>query len=137
MDNDQQIENFINHNRIPLIWKTILLLLSFNTPTCKKMLSKFLQNNEKWEIVDYSNEKISNNLRGDLLSVCVLPEYRGNGIAQELMQQFLKAMKDKGRKLCLLSVLSDNKRAISYYKRNGFVLYRTRGKIGRTYMRLL
>jgi len=78
-----------------------------------------------------------NNYRGDLLSVCVLPESRGKGYAQGMMEAYLAVMKANGRKLCLLSVKTCNLRARRYYERNGFEIYRTRGEDGLTYMKLL
>ncbi len=138
MDNDKQMYNFVKENYWNLIFKSLLLLISGNKPTWKKIISRFDKNSrEKWMIVDPSNEHISINERGDLLSICILPEYMGKGFSKELMDQFLKSMKKQGKKLCLLSVLSNNKRAIAFYEKNGFVLYRTRGETGRTYMKLL
>ena len=80
---------------------------------------------------------MKNEERGDLLSVCVLPDCRGKGYAQGMMENYLDAMKKAGRKLCLLSVKKDNERAKQYYERNGFELYRTRGNEGLTYIKLL
>ena len=138
MDKDDQMNNFIRKNRWSLLLKTIFLMLIGNKPTWKKMLSRFDKSSkEQWKIVNTSYEYILNNERGDLLSICILPDYRGVGVSGKLMDAFLDAMKSKGKKLCLLSVLSNNDRAISYYEKNGFILYRTRGEIGRTYMKLL
>ena len=138
MDKDDQMSNFIKKNRWRLSLKTIFLMLIGNKPTWKKMLSRFDKSSkEQWVIVNASYEHILNNERGDLLSICILPEYRGAGVSGKLMSTFLDVMKSKGKRLCLLSVLSDNDRAITYYEKNGFILYRTRGEIGRTYMRLL
>jgi ribosomal protein S18 acetylase RimI-like enzyme len=138
MDKDDQMSNFIRKNRWSLVAKTIFLMLIGNRPTWSKMLSKFDKSSkEQWEIVNTSYKHILNNERGDLLSICILPEYRGAGVSGNLMSAFLDVMKSKGKKLCLLSVLSENDRAISYYEKNGFILYGTRGEIGRTYMKLL
>ena len=54
-----------------------------------------------------------------------------------MMELYLKSMKEHGRKLCLLSVKQDNSRAIHYYERNGFELYRTRGNEGYTFIKVL
>lgn len=139
MDRDNQISNFIRRNRIHIAFKTALLLLCLNRQTWKKIADrlKHKPNVNDWTIVSDKYEHIGNDLRGDLLSVCVLPEFRGKGYSQKLMEVYLDSMKNNGRKICLLSVLSENKAAINYYKRNGFFLYRTRGSIGHTYMKLL
>lgn len=139
MDKDDQMQNFMKHNRFKVLWKTLLLMLSGNKQTWNKMLARFKHkpSQSDWTIVNDKNEHILNNQRGDLLSVCVIPEGRGKGYAQSMMEAYLTAMKTHGRKLCLLSVKTDNLRARRYYERNGFEIYRTRGEDGLTYMKLL
>lgn len=139
MDKDDQIQNFMRNNRVKILWKTILLMLAGNKQTWKKMISRFKHKPvvSDWTIVNNKYESIKNEERGDLLSVCVLPECRGKGYAQDMMNLYLHEMKKAGRKLCLLSVKKDNERAKRYYERNGFELYRTRGNVGLTYMKLL
>ncbi len=139
MSKDDQMQNFMCHNRLSTIWKTILLLLCGNRPTWHKFTSrlKHKPSLSDWRIVNDKYEYILNNQRGDLLSVCVLPEVRGKGYAQKMMETYLATMKAYGCKLCLLSVKTDNIRARRYYERNGFELYRTRGENGLTYVKLL
>lgn len=139
MDKDDQMQNFLHKNRLRIIWKTCLLLLVGNKQAWNKILSRLKHKPDvsDWTIVDDKYEYIKNEERGDLLSVCVLPEFRGKGYAQGMMEHYLDAMKKAKRRLCLLSVKTDNKRARSYYERNGFELYRTRGEEGITYMKLL
>lgn len=139
MDKDDQMQNFVKHNRFKVLWKTFLLMLSGNKQTWNKMLARFKHKPSlsDWTIVNDKYENILNNQRGDLLSVCVIPEGRGKGYAQSMMEAYLAAMNTHGRKLCLLSVKTDNLRARRYYERNGFEIYRTRGEDGLTYMKLL
>lgn len=139
MDNDGQLNKFINSNKIIISLKTILLLLTFNKQTWEKILSRFKHKSSvsEWTIVNYKYECYGNDQRGDLLSVCVIPESRGKEYAQKLMEVFLISMKDHGCKVCLLSVKQDNTSAIKYYERNGFELYRTRGTDGYTFIKLL
>ena len=139
MDKDDQMQNFMRHNKFRVFWKTVLLMLSGNKQARHKITTrlKHRPSQNDWTIVNDKYEHILNNQRGDLLSVCVLPESRGKGYAQEMMEAYLAVMKAMGRKLCLLSVKTGNLRARRYYERNGFELYRTRGEDGLTYMRLL
>lgn len=139
MDKDDQVQNFMRNNRGKILWKTLLLLLAGNKQTWKKMISRFKHKPvvSDWEIINDKYEHLLNNERGDLLSVCVLPAFRGKGYAQGMMDLYLSEMKKAGRKLCLLSVKQDNERARRYYERNGFELYRTRGNEGITYMKFL
>ena len=139
MDREPPMQQFLKHKRLRILWKTILLMLAGNKETWNKMLSRFRHTPSlsDWKIVNDKYEYILDNERGDLLSVCLLPPYRGKGYSQDLMEAYLDSMKSYGRKLCLLSVKTENMRARRYYERNGFELYRTRGDEGLTYMKLL
>lgn len=139
MDNDAQMQRFLHKNKKHIAWKTAFLLLTLNRPTWHKVLSqiKHKPSVTDWEIVNKKYEHITNDKRGDLLSVCVLPEYRGKGYAQKLMESFLTAMKNSGKEVCLLSVDANNAAARKYYERNGFEVYRTRGSEGLTYIKPL
>ena len=139
MDKDDQMQNFLHNNRLRILWKTFLLLLIGNKQAWNKIISRLKHKPDlsDWTIVNDKYESIKNEERGDLLSVCVLPEFRGKGYAQGMMNLYLLEMKKACRKLCLLSVKKDNERAKRYYERNGFELYRTRGNVGLTYIKLL
>ena len=139
MDKDDQIARFMVENSFWISIKTLLLLLIFNKYAWNKLLSHFLYKSSQsdWTIVNDKYECYSNDQRGDLLSVCVLPECRGKQYAQGMMELYIKSMKEHGWKLCLLSVKQDNSRAIHYYERNGFELYRTRGNEGYTFIKVL
>lgn len=138
MDKDDQVSRFMS-NKLEIGLKTTLLLLAGNKQTWRKilMIFKHKPSVSDWTIVNNKYESIGNDKRGDLLSVCVLPECRGKQYAQGMMELYLKLMKEHGRKICLLSVKQDNTRAIKYYERNGFELYRTRGTEGYTFIKLL
>lgn len=139
MDKDDQMSNFLHKNSIKVAIKSVLLLLTGNKHAWSKITARIIHKPTvaDWTIVNGKYEYITNAERGDLLSVCVLPDCRGKKYAQEMMELYLKQMKDAGRKLCLLSVRQENTRAIKYYERNGFELYRTRGTEGFTFMKLL
>ena len=57
---------------------------------------------------------------GNLLSICVLPDYKGTDIANQLIEAFQKACTAKGYRRLTLSVLSENSRAIAFYKKHGW-----------------
>lgn len=139
MDDDTHIAEFMQENRLGLIWKSTLKLLSGSQQVWKKISGTITCKFHKteWIIINHKYEHIPNNEIGDLLSVCVLPEYRGQGYAQQLMDAFLSAMNRKGRKLCLLSVRTDNTPARKFYERNGFEVYRTLGSDVLTYIKPL
>ncbi len=139
MDNDAQMHRFLQKHKWKIVWKTMLLLLWGNRPAWHKVISQIRHKPSisDWKIINTKYEHIDNSKRGDLLSVCVLPEYRGRGYAQQLMESFLAAMKNSGREICLLSVDAHNAVARKYYERNGFEVYRTRGCDGLTYIKPL
>ena len=53
-----------------------------------------------------------------LLGLDVLPEYRGQGLAREIVNQYIKREKEKGRKLLLLTCLPEK---VEMYKKFGFM----------------
>ncbi len=54
---------------------------------------------------------------GNLLSICVQPDFKGTGVADRLIESFQKACAAKGYKRLMLSVVSENSRAIAFYKK--------------------
>jgi [ribosomal protein S18]-alanine N-acetyltransferase len=57
----------------------------------------------------------------EVLSVGVLKEYRGSGVAQQLLHRALTDASAHGSSLCFLEVQDDNERALAFYQRAGFV----------------
>jgi len=64
---------------------------------------------------------------GNLLSICVLPECRGMGVADKLIDSFQKRCSAEGYKLLMLSVFTENARAIAFYRKH---CWREVGKSG-------
>ncbi len=64
---------------------------------------------------------------GNLLSICVLPDYKGTGVAGKLIESYLLACAAEGYERLTLSVLSENSRAVAFYKKHG---WRQSGKSG-------
>jgi ribosomal protein S18 acetylase RimI-like enzyme len=56
-----------------------------------------------------------------LLSIGVIPERRGSGIAADLIRRFEDACAARGETRVGLSVLADNDRAIRFYEKSGWV----------------
>jgi len=57
---------------------------------------------------------------GNLLSICVLPDYKGTGVAGQLIESFQLACKAEGYERVTLSVLKQNSRAAAFYKKHGW-----------------
>lgn len=62
-----------------------------------------------------------------LLSIGVAEEYRGSGIAETLSEHFCTELKQVGIQTVYLSVLPDNKRAIRFYEKSGWLLAESEG----------
>jgi ribosomal protein S18 acetylase RimI-like enzyme len=57
---------------------------------------------------------------GNLLSICVLPECEGTGVAGKLLESFQLACKAEGYQRLTLSVPNQNSRAVAFYKKHGW-----------------
>jgi ribosomal protein S18 acetylase RimI-like enzyme len=57
---------------------------------------------------------------GNLLSIGVLPDYEGTGVAGKLIESFQLACKTEGYKRLTLSVEKENSRAVAFYKKHGW-----------------
>jgi ribosomal protein S18 acetylase RimI-like enzyme len=57
---------------------------------------------------------------GNLLSICVLPDCKGTGVAGKLIESFQLACKAKGYERLTLSIVSDNSRAAAFYKKHNW-----------------
>ena len=64
---------------------------------------------------------------GNLLSIIVLPDYKGTGVAGKLIESFQLACAAEGYERLTLSVVSENSRAVAFYKKQG---WRQSGKSG-------
>jgi ribosomal protein S18 acetylase RimI-like enzyme len=57
---------------------------------------------------------------GNLLSICVPPDFEGTGVAGRLIESFQLACKAKGYRRLTLSVEKENSRAVAFYKKHGW-----------------
>lgn len=138
MVRDNFMGNFIKNNRFKVGLHTLRLLICFDKIAWLKVKRQFIKSTRpKFEVIDHKYDYISKEETADLLSICVLPEHRGKGYARQLIEDYLKILKDSGMKLCLLSVANENASAKGLYEKCGFIPYRKIGDEGMTYMKLL
>ncbi len=57
---------------------------------------------------------------GHVTQVCLLPEYRGQGIGESLMARTCNALRNRKFKLLTLTVTEANHRAVDLYRKLGF-----------------
>lgn len=126
LDKRDQLSRFIKHNAARLLLKVPVLLLMGDKSTWKKTYQVIAGYQEKQDILSPLPDTISKSEISDILSICVLPEFRGLNIASKLVVEFMKTSKEHHCKACLLTVEDDNLRAMNFYKRMGFVVYSTK-----------
>lgn len=135
LDKNDYMKKYFRNNFLKISFRSLWLLLSGNKAAWQKISSRF-KKSETFKIVN-DDFKFSNENAGDLLSICVLPEYRGQGAAQLLIEKYQEALKKGGKEVCLLSVALENGRGVHFYEKNGFVPYKeVAGKV-RTYAKYL
>ena len=135
LDKNDYMKKYFRHNLFAVIVRTVYLLLTGNKPAWAKIMSRFGKSDTF--ILVNENLSFSKEEAGDLLSICVLPEYRGNGAAQQLIERYQEVLRANDKTICLLTVAIENGRGVSFYERNGFVPYKeVIGKV-RTYAKTL
>ena len=69
--------------------------------------------------VSYGDFRDPARIAGEIFALYVLKDYYGKGVGQQLMQAAFAAL--DGYQEIILWVLEDNKRAIAFYEKMGFV----------------
>lgn len=59
-------------------------------------------------------------LYGYLIWTCVDPKYSGQGLGKKLLNKIMKLFKKAGVKIVLVDTSTENKTALSFFKKNGF-----------------
>ena len=134
MENDHYMKSFIKHNLVSVAFMMLFRLITLDKRAWKKIKKK---STPDWEILNHEYDDIPNDLRIDLLSICVLKKYRGHGIANQLIDEYQKVVARQERKLCMLSVDVKNARGIHFYEKHGFKLYREAPGVARTYYKIV
>lgn len=114
---------FVKHNLVRVGFRVLLLLFTGNKLMYVK-IKKIFSKKEVLTVVDEKSDRVPLDERGDLLSLCVIDEYRGTGLAQKMIEKYEEILKKKECKICILSVASNNSRAIKFYEKNGYRIYR-------------
>ena len=97
-----------------LLWK-----LFVSAMVRKKLIDEFLSKCRPKKLSNPTVNQIDESDCGVLLSIGVLPDCRGKGIADKLVEKFSELAKEQYKKL-RLTVHSDNVQAITFYKRNSW-----------------
>lgn len=100
---------FMQKNRMKLIKRIMIGLLTFNKLVIDRCLKAIKPHRSANPI----------KAEGDLLSICVLDEYKGRGVAQQLIKRFEEELLSMNIHDYTLSVYTSNSRAIAFYQRQG------------------
>lgn len=111
----QARNQFISKNKVGLGLRVLGLCLSFNKLAISKCWYYLFPAKEKNGV-----EKPKIEAESDLLSICVLDGYRGQGVSKRLVEEFEKRLIEGGKKDVTLAVYTDNDRAIAFYKKIGY-----------------
>jgi ribosomal protein S18 acetylase RimI-like enzyme len=87
------------------------------------LLQEFVKKLHRKRAVAHSGDTKAPNTSvhsGNLLSICVLPDCKGTGVAGKLTESFQLACKTEGYERLTLSVVSENSRAVAFYKKHGW-----------------
>lgn len=114
-------KRFIRNNRVKVLSRVAWLLLKGDPLAWTRLKERYKK--PVYKVMDHSFKGMPKKEIGDLVSICVLPEYRGKQYSGELMKRFIQNMRDLGRKVCLVSMHSDNDRAKFFYSKFGFIPY--------------
>lgn len=105
---------FVAKNKGRLVRRLLRLCLSFDKVAIKKCFGYV-----------FSRKQAPGTPRAeaDLLSICVLDEYRGKKVSRSLLEEFEHHVAEAGKKDVTLSVYKSNGRAIAFYKKMGYSVW--------------
>lgn len=115
-------KKFIKKNLFWFLGRCLYLALILNKQIWRKFFHIFKKSDKKNIILNEELAKMDEKITADLLSICVLPEYRGKGVSSALIKKYESELLSKNVKYCVLSVEPNNIKAIRFYDKNGFTI---------------
>lgn len=120
-------DRFIQTCKFPLIGRCIQLMFRFDRDTIQRVSTlakvKLLPKRKKRR----GDAPQPTFCQADLLSIGVLPEFRGTSVAEDLVTAFEERMKKNGVSRYSLSVKAENGRARAFYAKQGFQIFSESG----------
>lgn len=110
-------KDFIKKNACKMALRVLWLLIKFDKVVWKRI--KGMIKKEKAPEGTLSVKRGT----GDLLSICVLKEYRGCGAAKGMVEKFEEGLRNMEIEEYVLTVFPDNIRARAFYEKCGFDVY--------------
>ena len=115
-------KDFLRHNFCQFVLKYFLLLITFKKKAWAKLFAPFHKKIHSNYMVSPKNINPQNT--GDLLSICVVEDQKGTGLANELIDKYIVCLISKNMCFCKLSVEDNNCRAIHFYEKHGFMKFK-------------
>ena len=106
---------FLRKNYIGMGFKTLKLMLTFDKEVYSRLKNIILPSKDNQSESDSTEEE-----EAYLLSLCVIEEMRGTGLAKKLVEAFEKQLIEKGCSDYVLFAIEDNDRGIGFYEKMGF-----------------
>lgn len=110
-------EKFEKENFWLLSGRFALLLLQFNKMAWERIFARLKAMLAKRPA---TTPECSDSTKASLLSICLKSEYRGSGVATQLIKEFEAICLTKGVNYYTLTALATNERGNSFYKKLGF-----------------
>ena len=114
----RNIQNeYIKKNALRMSLRILILLICFDKTTWRRVMNKIKKPKPP------EGRKSVKRGKGDLLSICLLDEYRGCGASVKLIKEFEEGLKKNNINEYVLTVFPYNKRARAFYEKCGFQIY--------------
>ena len=110
-ENSGSTKQFMYDNRFRFMLRVLWLLLTCNRSAWKRALG-VLRKKQNTVTVNDTFRPYSHKDSGELLSICVLPEQRGGGVASQLVDQYTQVLIAQGRHRCVLSTFMKKKASL-------------------------
>ena len=123
-EDNQALVEFKKRNRFKIIFRVLSRMVLFD----KRVYRKIFKKNGDEKIIFPNFDSILKEVKCDLLSICVLPEFRKNKIATKLESEFSNVLLFLKRKYCILSCQINNSVANHFYIRQGYIMYKNNNK---------
>ena len=91
LDKNDYNKEFLKHNFFSIVMRMSGLLLSGNRFAWRKLTGIFKK--KETAVVINNSFSFLKEEAGDLLSICVLPEYRGTGVAKQLIEIYCEKLR--------------------------------------------
>lgn len=114
-------KRFVRRNAFAIAAKMVARLLQGNKAAWSKVKS-LVSSGDRVEYLNEAFDMVQGKQKVDLLSICILPELRGSGVAQSLISAYEEQGRKFDRDYCILTVRNKNARGIRFYEKQGYVV---------------